>query len=131
MESDQVYINEKASGKLKAISGDRVSIYTKSGPTSFTVRNVLKNGGLSGGPRDPYIAMSLKTLQSLIGANGQITNIFVSNAGTGEKSIELSDEVTRFLRSKLTDPQSASQTFNLLLFLIGRLLLYQGLGLVF
>ena len=114
LESDQVYINEKASGKLKAISGDRVSIYTKSGPTSFTVRNVLKNGGLSGGPRDPYIAMSLKTLQSLIGANGQITNIFVSNAGTGEKSIELSDEVTRFLRSKLTDPQSASQTFNLL-----------------
>ena len=58
--------------------------------------------------------MSLDTLQSLTGKNGQITNIFVSNIGSGEKSISLSDEVTRFLKSELTDPQSASQLFNLL-----------------
>ena len=111
---EEVYINEKGSEKLKTLSGDKVSIYTKDATSSFTVLNVLKNGGLSGGPRDPYIVMNLDTLQSLTGKNGQITNIFVSNIGSGEKSISFSDEVTRFLKSELTDPQSASQLFNLL-----------------
>ena len=75
---------------------------------------MLENGGLAGGGRDPYILFNLPTLQTLLDKKDQITVIAVANKGTGEDTIDLSEDVTKFLRSELTNNEIASQLFETL-----------------
>mgnify|MGYP003312751471 CR=1 FL=1 len=98
--ANEIYINSDASETLKLQTGDRISVYTQSGKFGFSVRDVLNNGGLAGGGRNPYILFSLNELQELLGKQGQITNVLVSNSGEGDDSLQLSEEVTKFLRSE-------------------------------
>ena len=112
--NDQIYINADASGILKINKGENISVYTRSGKTEFVIADVLKNGGLAGGGRNPYILFELNSLQELLNKRGKITNIAVSNSGIGEKSLELSDNVTKFLRAELTNTEVALEIFNIL-----------------
>ena len=111
---NEIYINSDASETLKLETGDRISVYTQSGKFEFTVRDILKNGGLAGGGRNPYILFSLNELQELLGKQGQITNVYVSNTGKGEDSLKLSEDVTKFLRSELTNTEVATNMFGIL-----------------
>ena len=111
---NEIYINADSSEILKLQKGDKVSVYTRSGKFEFSVRDVLKNGGLAGGGRNPYILFSLDELQELIGKQGQITNVYVSNSGEGEDALKLSEDVTKFLRSELTNTDVATNMFRIL-----------------
>ncbi|PZC42098.1 MAG: ABC-type antimicrobial peptide transport system [Chloroflexi bacterium] len=111
---NEIYINADSSEILKLQKGDKVSVYTRSGKFEFSVRDVLKNGGLAGGGRNPYILFSLDELQELIGKQGQITNVYVSNSGEGEDALKLSEDVTKFLRSELTNTDVATKMFGIL-----------------
>jgi putative ABC transport system permease protein len=112
--ANEIYINSDASETLKLQTGDRISVYTQSGKFGFSVRDVLNNGGLAGGGRNPYILFSLNELQELLGKQGQITNVLVSNTGEGDDSLQLSEEVTKFLRSELTNTDVATKMFGIL-----------------
>ena len=114
LSDDETYINLGASETLKVGRGENISIYTRSGKVEYTVRDVLKNGGLAGGGRSPYILFDLNTLQQLLDKEGRITNIWVSNAGTGQDSLDLSEDVTKFLRTELTDANVATEIFSIL-----------------
>tara|TARA_B100000809_G_scaffold2985_1_gene3335 strand:- start:3738 stop:7178 length:3441 start_codon:yes stop_codon:yes gene_type:complete len=114
LSDEETYINLGASETLKIGRGENISIYTRSGKVEYTVRDVLKNGGLAGGGRSPYILFDLNTLQQLLDKEGRITNIWVSNAGTGEDALDLSEDVTKFLRTELTDANVASEIFSVL-----------------
>ncbi len=111
---NEIYINADSSRILKLQKGDRVSVYSRSGKFEFSIRDVLKNGGLAGGGRNPYILFSLDELQELIGKQGQITEVLVSNSGEGEDSLKLSEDVTKFLRSELTNTDIATKMFGIL-----------------
>ena len=111
---NEIYINADSSEILKLQKGDKVSVYTRSGKFEFSVRDVLKNGGLAGGGRNPYLLFSLDELQELIGKQGQITNVYVSNSGEGEDALKLSEDVTKFLRSELTNTDVATNMFRIL-----------------
>lgn len=111
---NQVYINEDASERLSINEGQFISIYTSSGKKLFEVADVLENGGLAGGGRDPYILFNLPSLQNILDKKDQITEILVSNKGTGEDSVNLSEDVTKFLRSELTNNEVASTLFEIL-----------------
>ena len=111
---NEIYINSDSSETLKLQKGDQISVYTRSGKFEFLIRDVLKNGGLAGGGRNPYILFSLNELQELLGKEGQITNILVSNTGDGEDSLKLSEDVTKFLRSELTNTDVATKMFEIL-----------------
>lgn len=111
---NEIYINSDASETLKLKNGEIISVYTRSGKFEFSVRDVLKNGGLAGGGRNPYLLFSLYELQKLLGKEGQITNVLVSNTGTGEDSLNLSEDVTKFLRSELTNNEVATDMFEIL-----------------
>ncbi len=111
---DQIYINADTSEILKIDKGGHLSVYSRSGKTEFLISDVLKNGGLAGGGRNPYIIFELNSLQEFLNKKGKITNIAVSNRGTGEKSLKLSENVTRFLRAELTNTDVASEIFNIL-----------------
>ena len=78
------------------------------------VSAILKSEGVAVAETFPTVIFELETLQKLLGKENQITNIFVSNVGTGDNSIDLSDEVTKFLRSELTNQDVASEIFNTL-----------------
>ena len=110
----QIYINADASEILKISRGEDVSIYTRSGKSEFEILDVLKNGGLAGGGRNPYILFDLNSLQKLLDKEAKITEIAVSNNGSGEKSLELSEDVTKFLRSQLANTDVISEIFGIL-----------------
>ena len=50
----------------------------------------------------------------MLGKQGQITNVLVSNTGEGDDSLQLSEEVTKFLRSELTNTDVATKMFGIL-----------------
>ena len=112
--NDNIYINADASEKLKLNTGDSLTVYTPTGKTQLMVLDVLNNGGLAGGGRNPYILFKLSLLQRLVNKDNQITDILVSNKGEGEKSLNLSEDVTKFLRSKLTNTKVATDIFSVL-----------------
>ena len=111
---NNIYINADASDTLKLNRGESISVYTPTGKSELMVFDVLRNGGLAGGGRNPYILFKLKPLQQLLNKEDQISNIFVSNKGEGEKSLALSEDVTTFLRSELTNKKVATDIFNVL-----------------
>ena len=111
---DKVFINYDAGRILKLQKGDTIQIYTKKGPSEFIVADVLKAGGLTGGSTYPYVTFELNTLQNFLGKENKLTNIAVSNIGKGDESLEYSEDVTKFLRSKLTNQNVAQEVFNLL-----------------
>ncbi|MFL2756414.1 MAG: ABC transporter permease [Dehalococcoidia bacterium] len=114
LNTNQVFINNDASERLTITEGQLITVYTSSGKNIFEVADVLENGGLAGGGRDPYILFSLPSLQTILDKKDQITVIAVANKGTGEDSIDLSEDVTKFLRSELTNNEVASQLFETL-----------------
>tara|TARA_B100001996_G_scaffold191737_1_gene146745 strand:- start:22976 stop:26413 length:3438 start_codon:yes stop_codon:yes gene_type:complete len=111
---DKVFINYDAGRILKLEKGDNIQIYTKEGPNQFIVADVLKAGGLTGGSTYPYVTFKLSTLQNLLDKENKLTNIAVSNIGEGDKSLEYSEDVTKFLRSNLTNQDVALGLFDLL-----------------
>ena len=114
LDSKTVYVNSEASKDINIEAGDKLSIFTSTGPTEYIVSDILKSEGVAGGETFPTVIFELETLQKLLGKENQITNIFVSNVGNGDNSIDLSDEVTKFLRSELTNQDVASEIFNTL-----------------
>jgi len=111
---NSVFINYDAGKVLKLTKGDTLQIYTNKGPNNFIVEEVLKSGGLTGGSSYPYVTFELSTLQKLLDKENKITNIGVSNIGDGDESLVYSDDVTKFLRSQLTNNDVASEIFDLL-----------------
>lgn len=109
-----VFINYDAGKVLELSKGDTIQIYTNKGPNDFIVEEVLKSGGITGGSSYPYVTFELSTLQKLLDKENKITNIGVSNIGDGDESLEYSDDVTKFLRSQLTNNDVASEIFDLL-----------------
>ena len=114
LDSNNVFINYDAGKILKLQKGDTFQIYTKEGPNQFIVADVLKSGGLTGGSTYPYVTFRLDVLQKLLDKENKLTNIAVSNIGEGDKSLEYSDDVTKFLRSNLTNQNVALSLFDLL-----------------
>ena len=111
---NNVFINYDAAKVLELSKGDTIQIYTNKGPNNFIVEEVLKSGGITGGSSYPYVTFELSTLQKLLDKENKITNIAVSNIGDGDESLEYSDDVTKFLRSQLTNNDVASEIFDLL-----------------
>ena len=114
LNSGQVYINAALGDVLDLNKGDTIGIYLNLVKEEFVVLDVLKSRGIAGANVTPTILFELKTLQKLLDKDGMITNIAISNKGDGAKSLELSDDVTKFLRSNLTNNQVAKNFFDVL-----------------
>ena len=111
---DQVFLNYDAGRILKLQKGDSIQIYTNEGPSNFIVADVLKSGGLIGGSTYPYVTFELSALQNLLNKENLLTNIAVSNIGEGDESLKYAEDVTKFLRSNLTNQNVAQEVFSLL-----------------
>ena len=114
LNSDQVYINELTSSDLSLKKGDFVGIYVDLEKVEFEVLDIVKKGGLAGASTNPSILFELEDLQKLLKKESLITNIAISNKGDEVESLELSDDVTKFLRSNLTNKDVAKDFFDIL-----------------
>ena len=112
----EVFLNEEAAEELEAIPGDQLRLFLSrsllaqlpgndsalpQGSASqegllLTVVGIVKKGGLAG--PEPTIVMPLERAQAMLGREGQINSIAVSNRGDAFSGAEPSEEVTKHLR---------------------------------
>ena len=109
---NETFINEDASEELDLQSGGELEIYVEDGAERFAVKGVLEDGGFAG--ISPTMIISLDRAQEMFDRTGQITSIIISNRGDQLTGNELSDEVTKDLRVKFTDRETASRLKDLL-----------------
>ena len=109
---NETFINQDSSDELDLESGGEIEVYVDDGAERFTVKGVLEDGGFAG--ISPTMIISLDRAQEMFDRTGQITSIIISNRGDSLTGNELSEEVTKDLRVKFTDRETASQLKELL-----------------
>ena len=96
----RVYLNADAADSLRARAGDDVVVYAAGRPARYQVEAVVRYDGTGGDAES--VLMPLAEAQDLLGLQGRVKHILVSNAG-GETSGEpLTDDVVRLLRPELS-----------------------------
>jgi putative ABC transport system permease protein len=112
LESNEVYITDRAADEMDAIPGDELMVFLSQGTLSLRVKGVINRNGLAG--RDPTLLISLARAQTMLGRPGQINAIAVSNQGDVISGAKLSADVTRELRILFTNREAASRIRNIL-----------------
>ena len=108
----EIYINVDTANNIDAVAGDSVIIVTPTGRHDFVVRAVLERGGLAS--TDPRVLMGLPEMQRIMDREGQFNRVDISNRGDVLGGLELSDEVTDYLRLKFLRPDIADELFEVL-----------------
>lgn len=100
---DSVFINSVTAEELDASPGDFVRLFLEERELDYKVNEVVRTGGLSG--IESTVIMPLERAQNLLGRPDEINFIAVSNLGDAREGAELTELVTRELRTHLVDPQ--------------------------
>ena len=109
---NEALINEKAASELDLQAGGELEVYVDDSAVRFVVKEVLADGGFAG--ISPTMIIPLDRAQEVLGRTGQITSIVISNLGDQLSGNELSEEVTKDLRVRFTDRETASRLKELL-----------------
>ncbi|MDE2823592.1 MAG: FtsX-like permease family protein, partial [Chloroflexota bacterium] len=112
---NDLYLNEDAARELLAKKGDRVIIVTPTDSWQMRVLAIVENGGLAGGGgNNPIAIVRLDLAQAMMGQPGKYTEILISNRGGLEGGLDLSEEVTRDLRLRFSNQETAQEIYNIL-----------------
>ena len=107
--ADQVVINRRTAEALGAVPGDALTLYYDNAPIPFTVAAIATESMISGARYPGYlemrplpgIVMPLARLQGLIGQEGRLSLIMVSNRGGVTEGEEATDVVVAMLQDAL------------------------------
>jgi putative ABC transport system permease protein len=91
----EVFLNRDAAEELHVGAGDEILVYAGEAPVSFRVRDVVDYEGA--GTADSALLLPLAQAQILLGREGLIKQVLVSNRGEGSSGVELSDQVVETL----------------------------------
>jgi len=112
----EVYLNDRAAQALGAHAGDRLAVYVLNRPVALTVRAILRNEGLatggllSGGQSlAPQILLGLDRVQALLGRQGQVGAVLISNTGDNIGGAVRSGVVADRLAILLANPGQVGQ----------------------
>ena len=108
----EVYINQEGADELNAQPGHTLHIFVRDEPVEATVRGVVRDGGLAG--IQPTVMMPLAHAQELLGRQGQINTISISNKGDARQGELLSDSVSETVRTFYADGEAIIQLLALL-----------------
>ena len=112
---NDLFLNEDAARELLAKKGDRVIIVTPTDSWQMHVLAIVENGGLAGGGgSNPIAIVRLDLAQAMMGQPGKYTEILISNRGGLEGGLDLSEEVTRDLRLRFSNRETAQEIYNIL-----------------
>ncbi|MGZ6682458.1 MAG: ABC transporter permease, partial [Solirubrobacteraceae bacterium] len=95
----EVYLNAKAAEKLDAHAGDVVRVLAGRSTQAARVKAIVRYDG--GGTDGAGLLMPLAPAQRLLGKQGLVRAVFVSNRGGGEDGAKLTDQVIGDLRPTL------------------------------
>jgi putative ABC transport system permease protein len=87
----ELYLNEKAADELGAQVGDRVLVFGGRRPAPFRVRDIVRYDGA--GTSDSGLLLPLDSAQRLLGKEGLIKHILISNKGGAMSGVGLTDQV--------------------------------------
>jgi putative ABC transport system permease protein len=91
----EVFLNRDAAEQLGVGAGEEILIFAGGEPASARVRDVVEYDGA--GTADTALLLPLEQAQLLLGKQGLIKHVVVSNRGEGSSAVELSDQVTAAL----------------------------------
>ncbi len=77
---DEVYLSADAAEELGAGQGDRIALFFEETPVSVSVAGIFEAGGSTSSAL-PLSVMRLSDMQALLGEQGNINYIFISNEG--------------------------------------------------
>lgn len=112
LSSGEALINETAAEEIEAQAGDQLTLVTPTGRHSFTLRAVVRDGGLAA--NDSRLIVSLPDMQRIMDRTEQVNRINISLLGGREGEAALSEEVAEDLRIVFTDAEAAGQLFDAL-----------------
>ena len=92
----EAYLNKKAADALDVRAEDPILVYVGAKPVRMHIRDVVRFDGAT--TADSALLLSLAAAQHLLGKPGLIKGIAISNRGSGEAGIGLSDQVVRTLK---------------------------------
>jgi putative ABC transport system permease protein len=96
----EAYLNKKAADALKVRAGDPVLVYVGARPVRMRVRDVVRFDGAM--TADSALLLPLDRAQSLLGKPGLVKGIAISNRGSGDAAVGLSDQVVSTLKPVVT-----------------------------
>jgi putative ABC transport system permease protein len=97
----EVYLNADAGEELGARAGDAVVVYPSGKPFRATVRAIVDFDGAA--TADAALLLPLDEAQRLYGRPGEILGVMISNEGTGDAAVALSDRVLAELEPVLQE----------------------------
>lgn len=142
---DQAYLNTKAAAKLDAGEGDRVTVFSATGPRTFTVAGIFESGGKSGDTAEGMVVPA-PAAQSLAGNPGLYNMVLISNNGDAFAGVALTGQVDEALAPVLADTnlelqpvkqealelaEDAASNFTSIFLLFGEFSMIAGILLIF
>ncbi|HEX8803345.1 MAG TPA: FtsX-like permease family protein, partial [Acidimicrobiales bacterium] len=91
----EVYLDRDGADELRASPGDQLLAYGGADPVTLTVRDVVAFRGA--GTDGPAVLAPLALAQRVVGHEGEITGLLVSNRGGEASGVAATDEVTRLV----------------------------------
>jgi len=141
---DQVYISNELASELDVGTGDTANVYLVSEPADLEVAGVYTKGA---NPADELsLVMPLTQLQALMGNEGKINSIIITNQGDAIQGAEHTDAVMSSLepllegsgleaepvkQDALDDADEAGSTFSTIFLLFGQFSIAAGILLIF
>ncbi|HJX61469.1 MAG TPA: ABC transporter permease, partial [Dehalococcoidia bacterium] len=107
---NQIYLNAKGAKELDARPGDTVTIFVQNAPYTFTIVDIVKDSAFTGainlnGQGESMATEGMVTrldvVQNLVGREGELDAIGISNRGGVRDSIGLTDVVTAKVEAAL------------------------------
>ncbi len=95
----ETYLNEKVATELQVEAGDRVLVFVAGKTASLRVRAVVRFAGA--GTADAALLLPLREGQRLLGMEGHVRYVLISNRGGETSGAPLSDDVSRTLEPVL------------------------------
>lgn len=108
----QVYVNEELAEEASIVAGGRIELFTSLGPTTLTVADVVRYTGALAPSSESVVLMPLDVAQRLLGREGEIRHIIVSNTGGDISGAERTDEVMATLEGSLPALGLESEPFK-------------------
>jgi putative ABC transport system permease protein len=92
----ELYLNEKAADRLHVRAGDPLLVYVGAKPVRIRIRAIVSFEGA--GTADSALLLPLAEAQRLYHKPGLIEGILISNRGSGDAAVALTDEVVDALK---------------------------------
>ena len=145
LSGDDTYLSAKAAEKLDVKEGNKVQIFSATGPRLFNVAGVYESGA-NPGETTPSMIVPIRTAQELAGMPDKYNMVMISNQGGMFEGVDSTDAVTSALepalegtnleiqpvkKQALDMAEQAASSFSSIFLLFGSFSMIAGILLIF